>query len=210
MTSHNIRWLLAACAAALLLAGCSKPTSGTGQQSHPAPTGNSGPAIATTTSSVSPATPTATGIYPTSGPCPTTCVSGDDGMQYRIISTRRFIGLNSTPVVAVGFSMTNQSSVGHDFDATGGGFSAVLSSGGVVQIENELSAAGAGDPRCYTNPLVFGGGSDPNIVHVNPGSTFVFPKQICLRVTPPDKITEIEFADQDASNAATVTLPNPI
>ncbi len=131
-------------------------------------------------------------------------------MQYRIISTRRFIGLNSTQIVAVSFSMTNQSSVGHDFDATGGGFSAVLSSSGTVQIENELSAAGAGDPRCYTNPLVYGGGSDPNIVHVNPGSTFLFPKQICMRITPPDKVTEIEFADQDASNNATVTLPKAI
>jgi hypothetical protein len=200
MTSRHTRWLLAPCAAALLCVGCSRSSPAAGPTT----------AIATTTSSGSSATPTATAAYPTSGPCPTTCVTGDDGMLYRVISTRRFIGLNGTPVVAVGFSMTNQSSTGHDFDATGGGFSAVLSSGGVVQIENELSAAGAGDPRCYTNPLVFGGGSDPNRVHVDPGSTFLFPKQMCLRVEPPDKITEIEFADQDASNNATITLPNPI
>ncbi|MGI8761569.1 MAG: hypothetical protein ACR2LF_09835 [Jatrophihabitantaceae bacterium] len=110
----------------------------------------------------------------------------------------------------MGFSIMNQSNAGHDFDASGGGFSAVLSSGGTVQLPDVLSAAGAGDPQCYTNPLVYGGGSDPNIVHVDPGSTLVFPKQICMRMAAGDKITAIEFADQDASNNATVTFPTPI
>ncbi|MDQ6658422.1 MAG: hypothetical protein M3Z00_09385 [Actinomycetota bacterium] len=113
-------------------------------------------------------------------------------------------------MVAVGFSIMNQSNAGHDFDASGGGFSAVLASGGTVQLGNVLSATGAGDPKCYTNPVIYHGGSDPNVVHVDPGSTLVFPKQICLSVAAGDKITAIEFADKDASNNATVTFPSPI
>ena len=138
------------------------------------------------------------------------CAAGDDGMQYRVTVTRRFSGKNGQSVVAVGFSMTNQSGTGHDFDASGGGFTADLTSGGVVQLENVLSAAGAGDPLCYTNPLVYGGGSDPNIVHVNPGSSYAFPKQICMSVAPGDKVRAVEFADNDASNNALVTFPAPI
>jgi len=150
------------------------------------------------------------GTLPISGPCAATCAAGDDGMEYRVTSTRRFTGPSGISVVAVGFTMINASDAGHDFDATGGGFSAVLTSGGVVQLQNELSATAAGDPSCYTNPVVYGGGTDPNLVHVGPHTTFAFPKQVCMNVARTDRVTEIEFADQDASGNATVVLPTPI
>lgn len=154
--------------------------------------------------------PARTGRFPTFGPCAVTCATGDDGMEYRVTSTRRFTGPGGISVVAVGFTMNDRTRTGHDFDATGGGFSAVLSSGGVVQLQNELSATAAGDPSCYTNPVINGGGTDPNLVHVDPHATFVFPKQICMNVARSDRVTEIEFADQDASSNATITLPAPI
>ena len=154
--------------------------------------------------------PAATGALPAAGPCAVTCATGDDAMQYRVTSARRFTGPGGVSVVAVGFSMTDPTDAGHDFDASGGGFSAVLASGGVVQLENLLDATTAGDPTCYTNPVINRGGTDPNLVHVDSHSTFVFPKQICVRVAASDRVTEIEFADQDASNNATVTLPTPI
>jgi len=156
------------------------------------------------------AEPTRVGTFPLASPCAGTCAAGDDGMEYRVTSTRRFTGPSGISVVAVGFTMINRTDTGHDFDATGGGFSAVLMSGGVVQLQNELSATAAGDPSCYTNPVVNGGGTDPNIVHVDPRTTFAFPKQICMNVDPSDRVTEIEFADQDASANATVVLPTPI
>ena len=156
------------------------------------------------------AEPPGVGILPSSGSCAVTCAAGDDGMEYRVTSTRRFAGLSGISVVAVGFTMINATDAGHDFDATGGGFSAVLTSGGVVQLEDELSATAAGDPSCYTNPVVNGGGTDPDVVHVGPHTTFAFPKQICMNVAPTDRVTEVEFADQDASGNATVVLRKPI
>jgi len=159
---------------------------------------------------VADAGPAGVGTSSVSGPCAITCAAGDDGMEYRVTSTRRFTGPSGISVVAVGFTMINASDAGHDFDATGGGFSAVLTSGGVVQLQNELSATAAGDPSCYTNPVVYGGGTDPNLVHVGPHATFAFPKQVCMNVARTDRVTEIEFADQDASGNATVVLPTPI
>lgn len=211
---RRARHLAGALVLALLAAGCSSgaPTTATTRSDAPGPIENPTRSISTplggsTNTAIASAT---TGQFPTSGPCTITCATGDDGMEYRITSTRRFTGPGRVSVVAVGFTMTDPTATGHDFDASGGGFSAVLSSGGVVQLENELNATTAGDTSCYTNPVINGGGTDPNLVHIDPHTTFSFPKQICLSVAPTDRVTEIEFADQDASNNATVTLPTPI
>jgi hypothetical protein len=199
MTAHRNVWRLGSAAAtALLVASCTSATSKKTNQPNPIenPTGTITSPLPGSSGTPSPAS---TGTYPTSGPCTSLCARGDDGMQYRVTAARRFPGPSGLSIVAIGFSIINPTGTGHDFDATGGGFSAVLASGGVVQLENELSATGAGNPSCYSNPVMYPGSNDPNRVHVDPNTTFAFPKQICMRVDPSDKITEIEFADQDAS-----------
>ena len=212
MTGHpRPRYLVGGLVLALFAAGCSSSPA-LNKTRLPGPIEN--PTGTTSTSlggnNARATVPAATGALPAAGPCTVTCATGDDGMQYRVTSARRFTGPGGVSVVAVGFSMTDSTDVGHDFDASGGGFSAVLASGGVVQLENQLNATTAGDPTCYTNPVINGGGTDPNLVHVDPHATFVFPKQICMSVAASDRVTEIEFADQDAGNNATVTLPTPI
>jgi hypothetical protein len=129
-------------------------------------------------------------------------------MQYRVTVARRFSDPFHQPVVAIGFDITNTSAQSHDFNPLGGGFSAITSSGAVIQLQNYIGQA-SGDPRCYSIAAIDAGGTDPDRFHVNPGKTFTVPKQMCMSVPAGEKVTQVEFADQDASNNATVTLPTP-
>lgn len=167
--------------------------------------------VGTTTSSVSPTT----GL----GPTTTTTTIGtqksigtatsDDGMVYTVTDARRFPGAEVPEVVAIGFTIKNTSSQAHEFDFEEG-VNAVTSDGQVVQSTSDVGQA-SGDPRCYdSNNIDPGSGIAPATYLINPGETFNVPKEFCFEPGAGLKVTQVTFADQDASNNAVVTLNPPV
>jgi hypothetical protein len=165
----------------------------------PSPTSDSGP----------PPTVTPVTRTPTPKVCTTDCAVGDDGMQYRVTDARRFTDRFSHAVVAVGFTIINRSSQGHDFAPLTGGFSAVTASGGTIQ-STDYEGQASGDPRCYDPSTIDVGGTDASIYHINQGQTFPMPKEMCMVVPAGQAVAQIQFADQDATSNATATLSHPV
>ena len=165
----------------------------------------SGPATVTRTVTVGPTTSTQIASNSSnsgSTSCSNNCVVSDDGMRYQVTRTYRFTDVIGDTVVAVAFTITNQSHQSHTFDEYAGGFTAITQGGGDVPI---TSYEQGGDPRCYASGVE---PAAPEDYTVNPGQT-VTPKEQCFMVEAGQKVTEVQFLDDDAYNPANVMLHPP-
>jgi hypothetical protein len=143
--------------------------------------------------------------------CQTRCAAGEDGMQYTVTGIRRFTDIGNEPLLAVRFSITNTSAQPHDFDPMLGGFNAYLSSAGDVQQTDFRSSHQSGDPTCFTDPKLDIGSTtgDPPTLHVAAGATLAMAKDMCFLDPHAQTLTHLNFADNDVSNDAVVTISPP-
>ncbi len=140
--------------------------------------------------------------------CGTSCAVSSDGMDYRVTSVRVFNSATlDEPVTAVGFQIANRSHHAHVFAPFPGGFTAVTKPGGIVQFPDGYIGAASDEPDCYDpHALDPGVGTDPDSFRVRPGEVLTRLREMCLVLPGGEKLSSVDFADNDAYDNAVVKI----
>lgn len=127
--------------------------------------------------------------------CTKLCARSADGLVYRILGEYRFTDAIGNPVEALPFTITNDSRRSEVFAPVPGGFTAVLSTGGIEQF-TQYEGPSQADPDCFPPDATEPDGLTPLGYTVKPGHTRG-PLEVCMALSPGQTLVKGLFADNN-------------